>query len=160
MYKSNTLHVQGLLQELMQFVEQGMTVPFCLCVYDVIHNPHDALAIKNTLELFPNIDIRVALMAGNNSNALLVAAAVEPSKRYITSQGIFSFSKPVYVGQGSYKDLKIAAEAQKMLEKRIDEILDDKYNLPEPSNEMHKEQAIFRAEQIRGFGFQDYKEIL
>ncbi|CAH0448049.1 hypothetical protein SM033_00225 [Vibrio phage vB_VpaM_sm033] len=160
MYKSSTLHVQGLLQELMRFVEEGMTVPFCLCIYDVIHNPHDALAIKNTLELFPNIDIRVAIMSGNNSNALLAAAAVPAEKRYITSQGIFSFSKPVYVGQGSYKDLKIAAEAQKMLEVRIDEILDKAYKLPKSSHEMHKEQEIVRAEAVRGYGFQDYKEIL
>lgn len=160
MYKSTTLHVQGLMMELMRIKAEQPDMPFCLCIYDVVHNPHDALAIKNTLELFKDLDISVAIMAGNNSNTLLIAAAVDKEKRFITREGVFTFSKPVYVGQGSYKDLKIAAEAQEMLEARIDSILDSAFELPGKSHELHKEQEIYTAAQVKAMGFRSYEELL
>ncbi|UKZ10907.1 hypothetical protein CZP2022_184 [Vibrio phage C-ZP2022] len=159
MYKTSTLSVQGLMTELMRFTEQGMTGPFVVCVYDALYNPHDALAAKNIIEMFPNVDIRVAIMAGNTSGALLIAAAVEEDKRYLTSQGIFAFSSPDFVGHGAYKDLNNAAVAQTELRQRMNEILDKAFNLPRTSEEMHKEKELPRAPEVMKFGFRPLEEL-
>lgn len=160
MYKTTTCSVSGILAELMGFVTEGGEGPFVLTIYDQIYNPNDAFGLKNALELFSEVDIRVALMAGNTSGALIVAAAVPKEKRYITENGVFAFSKPEYHGHGDFKTLKIAADAQRDIEERMDKILDEAYDLPEKSADMHKESRTPRAQEVINYGFKPFKELL
>lgn len=160
MYTTSTLSVSGLMNELMQFVSEGMEGPFVLTIFDTVYNPNDAFGIKNVLELFPNVEIHVAYMAGNTSGALCIGAAVPRERRYITANGVFAFTKPVYQGHGDFKSLQIATEAQKEIEQRIDKILDEAYDLPESSFEMHKEERTPRADEVASFGLRDVEELL